>query len=136
MDPEAAAHLLFHSINKQTRTEAARTISYLKTGELEKCPNPFDPSRPFELPVGNSVPKLRARLEAAGLHADPDLLDALRLTIMEHVHSVFFDFFSAVDGEGVIAGADDTEVQLEIRIRDGEPLPDYLHEIFLHADIE
>lgn len=135
MNPEAAAHLLFHSINNRTRTEAARTLSYLKSGELEKCPNPFDPSNPLELPVGKAVPQLRARLEKAGLHADPEFLDALRLTIMDHVHSVFFDFFSALDGEGAIVGADDTEVQLELRILDGEPLPTYLHEIFPPADL-
>lgn len=135
MKPESAAHLLFHSINKDTRNEAARTVAYLRTGELEKCHNPFHPSRPFELPVVQSAPKLRARLEQAGLTNDAELLDAIRLTIMEHVHSVFFNFFSAIDGEGVIAGADDTEVQLELRIRDGEPLPSYLHEIFPHPEM-
>ncbi|MBX3390265.1 MAG: hypothetical protein KF691_12525 [Phycisphaeraceae bacterium] len=135
MDSKAAAEALFHTINKGIRSEVNRTVAFVKTGQPKTQPNPFDPKTPLVLNPVASAQTLHKRLAELGVNTDPQLLEALRNTIAEHLHGAFFNLFAALDGEGAIYDKDGTEVQLELRIHSGEPLPGYLHEIYRPADL-
>ena len=135
MDPKAAADALFHTVNTHIRSNVNRTVAFVKTGQPQTQPNPFDPNNPLVLTPVPSAQSLHKRLSELGVNGDPQLLLALRDTLAEHLHAAFFNLFTTLDGEGAIYDKDDREVQLELRIRDGEPLPGYLHEIFKPADL-
>lgn len=136
MDPKAAANALFHTINNGIRSEVNRTVSFVKTGQPQTQPNPFDPKTPLVLNPVASAQTLHKRLAELGVNTAPQFLEALRNTIAEHLHRAFFNLFAALDGEGAIYAKDGTEVQLELRVLNGEPLPGCLHEIFPPEDFK
>lgn len=136
MDPTSAATALFHTVNSHIRSNVIRTASFVRTGQPELRPNPFNPSRPLVLEPLPSARALHQRLAELGVHADPQLLDAIRKALAEHMHAVFFNFITAIDGEGAFYAPDGREAQLELRIRDGDPLPGGLHDAFPAATLD
>jgi len=136
MQPLAAANALIHTVNSHIRSNVNRTVEFVETGQPQTQPNPFDPKNPLILEPVASARVLRKRLAELGVNADPQLLDALSATLAEHLHLAFFELFTALDGESAIYAEDNSEVDLELRILNGEPLPGCLHEIFEPADFK
>ena len=102
MTPEAAAQALFHTLNTHIRTNVNRTVAFVQTGELETRPHPFRPREKMALEVVDGAKHLHRRLKELGVNKDPELAQALRATIADHLNFVLGSLFSALDGEGAI----------------------------------
>lgn len=134
MTPDDAATTFIEEVRDIIRRQVGVSHHFLTTGEPEvlrdpatgsPAKNPFT-GEPMLLEPLPEVRRLQALLQARGLGKDKELMDTLRAVLLDTASAPMFSLLAALDGEGAFLNR---ELQLELRVVNGDPLPTHLHEI-------
>lgn len=122
---EEAAKILMDHLQVGIKRSSDEVAQYLATGESREFENPFT-GETWHLGVDPARGGLRKLFEESGITQNSELESLLRQLLRDHAHLQIAGLFADLDGEGGLI----EKVKLQLRVVDGEPLPDYLHEIF------
>ena len=112
-------------LGQANRRDSDELAKYLATGECRKIENPFT-GEEWHIGKTREIGALRKWIEAAGIEETGELETLLRDLLRHHGHGQLWHLFVGLDGGSGL----EHEVDLELRVVEGEPLPDYMHELF------
>jgi hypothetical protein len=138
MEADDAVTALINDLRKYMRAELERALRQVMTGRPEPVLEPstgrpiIDPftGQVLTRPVLAHVTTIHAKLAAAGLCENREFREAMYELLLDAAAAPVFHLLGVLDGQTELPG----NIQVELRLRDGERLPTHLHEILFPID--